>query len=61
MSENIVALVTGVSSGISREIARLLAENGARVLGTVRDIRSVADVSGGRIGSDRHRRRTEEQ
>jgi NAD(P)-dependent dehydrogenase (short-subunit alcohol dehydrogenase family) len=46
MSENKVPLVTGVSSGISREIGRLLAENGARVFGTVQDIRSAADVSG---------------
>ena len=46
MSENKVALVTGVSFGISQEIARPLAENGARVFETVRDIPSVADVSG---------------
>jgi NAD(P)-dependent dehydrogenase (short-subunit alcohol dehydrogenase family) len=44
MSENKAALVTGVSSGISREIARPLAENGARVFGTVRDIRSAAYI-----------------
>jgi NAD(P)-dependent dehydrogenase (short-subunit alcohol dehydrogenase family) len=44
MSENKVALVTGVSSGISREIARRLAENGARVFETVRDIRSAAYI-----------------
>jgi NAD(P)-dependent dehydrogenase (short-subunit alcohol dehydrogenase family) len=34
---NKVALVTGVSSGIGQEIARLLAEHGARVFGTVRN------------------------
>jgi NAD(P)-dependent dehydrogenase (short-subunit alcohol dehydrogenase family) len=44
MSENKVALVTGVSSEISREIARRLAENGARVFETVRDIRSAAYI-----------------
>jgi NAD(P)-dependent dehydrogenase (short-subunit alcohol dehydrogenase family) len=37
MIENRVALVTGVSSGIGQEIARLLAEHGARVFGTVRN------------------------
>jgi NAD(P)-dependent dehydrogenase (short-subunit alcohol dehydrogenase family) len=44
MSENKVALVTRVSSGISREIARRLAENGGRVFETVRDIRSAAYI-----------------
>ena len=34
--ENKIALVTGVSSGIGRETAQLLAERGARVFGTVR-------------------------
>ena len=37
MVENKVALVTGVSSGIGQETARLLAERGARVFGTVRN------------------------
>jgi len=32
-----IALVTGVSSGIGREVAQLLAQRGARVFGTVRD------------------------
>ena len=36
MLKNQVAIVTGVSSGIGRETALLLAERGARVFGTVR-------------------------
>jgi NAD(P)-dependent dehydrogenase (short-subunit alcohol dehydrogenase family) len=36
MKETKTALVTGVSSGIGRETARLLVENGVRVFGTVR-------------------------
>jgi len=39
-------LVTGVSSGIGREIAQLLAERGARVFGTVRDPKSAQPIPG---------------
>src|SRR6476620_3388826 len=39
-------LVTGVSSGIGREIAQVLAERGARVFGTVRNPRSVSSIPG---------------
>jgi NAD(P)-dependent dehydrogenase (short-subunit alcohol dehydrogenase family) len=39
-------LVTGVSSGIGREIAQLLAEQGARVFGTVRDPQSANSIRG---------------
>jgi len=39
MIENKVALITGVSSGIGREIAQVLAQRGARVFGTVRNLR----------------------
>src|SRR6266568_6883847 len=38
MIENKVVLISGVSSGIGRETAQLLAERGARVFGTVRDL-----------------------
>ena len=40
------ALVTGVSSGIGREIAQLLAERGARVFGTVRNPQSAKPIPG---------------
>lgn len=39
-------LVTGVSSGIGREIAQLLAARGARVFGTARDPRSAKPIPG---------------
>ena len=43
---NKTALVTGVSSGIGREIAQLVAERGARVFGTARDPRSAKPIHG---------------
>src|SRR5207249_178997 len=44
--KNKITLVTGVSSGIGRKIAQLLAEQGARVFGTVRDPRSATPIHG---------------
>ena len=43
---NKTTLVTGVSSGIGREIALLLAERGARVFGTVRNPQSASSIRG---------------
>jgi DNA-binding MarR family transcriptional regulator len=44
--ENKTALVTGVSSGIGREVGQLLAERGATMFGTVRDPKLASSIRG---------------
>ncbi|MGH8092394.1 MAG: oxidoreductase [Chthoniobacterales bacterium] len=45
-SSKTTTLVTGVSSGIGRKIAQLLADRGARVFGTVRNTQSASPIPG---------------
>ncbi len=47
--QNKVTLVTGVSSGIGREIAQLLAADGAQVYGTVRNPAAAGPIKGVQI------------
>src|SRR5436190_364441 len=44
--KNKIMFITGVTSGIGREIAQLLAERGARVFGTVRNPQSANPIRG---------------
>jgi NAD(P)-dependent dehydrogenase (short-subunit alcohol dehydrogenase family) len=44
--KNKTALITGVSSGIGREVAQLLTEQGARVFGSVRNPKAASPIRG---------------